>query len=65
LTELNCDETERSQLELTELAWLRMHESMKLFNSICNSKWFETAAMILFLNKKVLLPFPGLHLVNM
>ena len=31
----------------------RMHESMKLFNSICNNKWFQNASMILFLNKKV------------
>ena len=31
----------------------RMHESMKLFNSICNNRWFEKASMILFLNKKV------------
>ncbi|XP_023321619.1 guanine nucleotide-binding protein G(k) subunit alpha [Eurytemora carolleeae] len=30
----------------------RMHESMKLFNSICNNRWFEKASMILFLNKK-------------
>ena len=32
----------------------RMHESMKLFSSICNNKWFEAASIILFLNKKVL-----------
>ena len=31
----------------------RMQESMKLFSSICNNKWFETASIILFLNKKV------------
>ena len=31
----------------------RMHESMKLFSSICNNKWFEAASIILFLNKKV------------
>ena len=30
----------------------RMQESMKLFSSICNNKWFETASIILFLNKK-------------
>ena len=30
----------------------RMHESLKLFDSVCNSKWFETSAIILFLNKK-------------
>ena len=32
----------------------RLHESMKLFKSICNNKWFENSSMILFLNKKVL-----------
>ena len=31
----------------------RMHESMKLFGTICNNKWFEMAAIVLFLNKKV------------
>nr|XP_023026305.1 G protein alpha i subunit [Leptinotarsa decemlineata] len=30
----------------------RMVESMKLFDSICNSKWFVTTSIILFLNKK-------------
>lgn len=30
----------------------RMHESVKLFKEICNSKWFVDTAMILFLNKK-------------
>ncbi|XP_060537105.1 G protein alpha i subunit [Cylas formicarius] len=30
----------------------RMVESMKLFDSICNSKWFVTSSIILFLNKK-------------
>jgi GTPase SAR1 family protein len=30
----------------------RMHESLKLFKEICNSKWFVDTAMILFLNKK-------------
>jgi len=30
----------------------RMHESLKLFREICNSKWFVDTAMILFLNKK-------------
>lgn len=29
-----------------------MHESMKLFDSICNNKWFEETSIILFLNKK-------------
>ncbi|XP_064822369.1 guanine nucleotide-binding protein G(i) subunit alpha-3-like [Oncorhynchus masou masou] len=30
----------------------RMHESMKLFDSICNNKWFTGTSVILFLNKK-------------
>ncbi|VDN04883.1 unnamed protein product [Thelazia callipaeda] len=30
----------------------RMIESMQLFSSICNSTWFLSTAMILFLNKK-------------
>lgn len=30
----------------------RMIESMKLFDSICNSKWFMDTSIILFLNKK-------------
>lgn len=30
----------------------RMMESMKLFDSICNNKWFTETSIILFLNKK-------------
>jgi len=30
----------------------RMHESLKLFKEIANTKWFLTTAMILFLNKR-------------
>ncbi|XP_015276890.1 PREDICTED: guanine nucleotide-binding protein G(o) subunit alpha isoform X4 [Gekko japonicus] len=30
----------------------RMHESLKLFDSICNNKWFLGTSIILFLNKK-------------
>jgi len=30
----------------------RMHESLKLFKEICNSKWFSDTSMILFLNKR-------------
>jgi len=29
----------------------RMHESIKLFDEICNSKWFQNVSIILFLNK--------------
>jgi hypothetical protein len=30
----------------------RMHESLKLFDEICNSVWFAEVSMILFLNKE-------------
>jgi guanine nucleotide-binding protein G(i) subunit alpha len=30
----------------------RMKESLKLFSTICNIKWFRKASMLLFLNKK-------------
>jgi len=30
----------------------RMHESLKLFREICNSKWFTETSIILFLNKR-------------
>jgi len=30
----------------------RMRESMKLFESICNNRWFTETSIILFLNKK-------------
>lgn len=30
----------------------RMHEELKLFKDICNTKWFAETAIILFLNKK-------------
>ena len=29
-----------------------MQESLKLFDSICNNKWFGETSIILFLNKK-------------
>lgn len=29
----------------------RMHESIQLFDEICNSKWFKDTALVLFLNK--------------
>lgn len=37
---------------LTFLSQNRMHESLKLFDSICNNKWFKETSIILFLNKK-------------
>lgn len=30
----------------------RMHESLHLFNSICNHRFFATTSIVLFLNKK-------------
>ncbi|KAI0989138.1 hypothetical protein GJ496_002766 [Pomphorhynchus laevis] len=30
----------------------RMHESLRLFDSICNNKWFTKTSIILFLNKR-------------
>ncbi|XP_038667429.1 guanine nucleotide-binding protein G(t) subunit alpha-2-like isoform X1 [Scyliorhinus canicula] len=30
----------------------RMHESLQLFNSICNNRYFSTSSIVLFLNKK-------------
>ena len=29
-----------------------MHESLHLFNSICNHRYFRTTSIVLFLNKK-------------
>lgn len=37
---------------LSTLLQNRMHESLKLFDSICNNKWFTDTSVILFLNKK-------------
>jgi hypothetical protein len=30
----------------------RMHESLQIFEEVCNNRWFENVSMILFLNKK-------------
>jgi len=40
------DQVLREQAEVN-----RMHEALKLFGDICNSRWFEKTTMILFLNK--------------
>jgi len=40
------DQVLREQSEVN-----RMHEALKLFADICNSRWFEKTTMILFLNK--------------
>ena len=44
--------SELSCIYITNLLILRMMESMKLFDSICNNKWFVDTSIILFLNKK-------------
>ena len=38
-----------------------MQESLKLFDSICNNKWFGDTSIILFLNKKDLFEQKILH----
>lgn len=35
----------------TSLLQNRMHESLKLFDSICSNKWFKDTSIIIFLNK--------------
>lgn len=40
---------------LTLLPQNRLEEAIQLFEQICNSKWFKTTSMILFLNKRDLL----------
>ena len=39
----------------------QMDESMKLFDSICNSRWFRETPVFLFLTKKDLLAEKILH----
>ncbi|KIH64029.1 g-protein alpha subunit [Ancylostoma duodenale] len=39
-------------VEIYRCVYNRMHESLKLFDSICNNKWFTDTSIILFLNKK-------------
>ncbi|ORZ34392.1 G protein alpha subunit [Catenaria anguillulae PL171] len=43
--------SEYDQVLLEDESVNRMHESLALFDSICNSRWFEQTSMILFLNK--------------
>jgi len=42
----------------------RMHESLRLFEEICNLRWFTRTNMILFLNKRDLFEkkLPHVHL---
>ncbi|KAI6189255.1 Guanine nucleotide-binding proteinG(O) subunit alpha [Aphelenchoides besseyi] len=44
--------SEYDQVLLEDEAMNRMHESLGLFDSICNNKWFIETSIILFLNKK-------------
>lgn len=60
--DLKCFEDEVYSLDLLFQYWLliilqdmnRVHESMTLFEAICNNKFFVDTAMILFMNKTVL-----------
>lgn len=49
-----CEHAAECLLSLLLMSLLqnRMHESLKLFDSICNNKWFNDTSIILFLNKK-------------
>lgn len=44
--------SEYDQVLFEDASVNRMVEAINLFSEICNSKWFEHSAMILFLNKK-------------
>uniref|UniRef100_A0A452T1K6 Guanine nucleotide-binding protein G(o) subunit alpha-like n=1 Tax=Ursus maritimus TaxID=29073 RepID=A0A452T1K6_URSMA len=53
LFDVGGQRSERKNLTcLSALLQNRMHESLKLFDSICNNKWFTDTSVILFLNKK-------------
>jgi hypothetical protein len=47
---INCDSL--FSIERFYLFQNRMQESLNLFDSICNNKWFTDTSIILFLNKK-------------
>lgn len=44
--------SEYDQVLLEDETTNRLHESLKLFDSVCNNKWFTETSIILFLNKK-------------
>eukprot|EP01106_Pelomyxa_sp_JSP_P006971 TRINITY_DN2139_c0_g2_i2.p1 TRINITY_DN2139_c0_g2~~TRINITY_DN2139_c0_g2_i2.p1 ORF type:complete len:153 (-),score=15.51 TRINITY_DN2139_c0_g2_i2:133-591(-) len=44
--------SEYDQRLLEDEAINRMHESLKLFDEVCNSPWFRSTTIILFLNKR-------------
>uniref|UniRef100_A0AC35TX30 Guanine nucleotide-binding protein G(O) subunit alpha n=1 Tax=Rhabditophanes sp. KR3021 TaxID=114890 RepID=A0AC35TX30_9BILA len=47
-----CAVSEYDQVLFEDESTNRMQESMQLFQSICNSSWFQNTAMIVFFNKK-------------
>ncbi|CAJ0963857.1 unnamed protein product, partial [Mesorhabditis belari] len=47
-----CAVNEYDQMLMEDNRTNRMQESMDLFETICNSRWFKQSSMILFLNKK-------------
>ena len=44
--------SEYDQTLREDAATNRMHESIRLFSTVCNNPWFKNAVMLLFLNKK-------------
>lgn len=52
LCDLNLSNKKLYRLLLFYFFQNRMQESLKLFDSICNNKWFTDTSIILFLNKK-------------
>lgn len=44
--------SEYDQVLLENTKVNRMHESLQVFDSVCNNKWFLHSSIILFLNKK-------------
>src|SRR5258708_2418726 len=44
--------SEYDQVLYEDSATNRMHEALRLFHEICQSKWFTYTAIILFLNKR-------------
>lgn len=47
-----CSLSEYDQYLREEDTQMRMHESLLLFDEICNTQWFTKTTIILFLNKK-------------
>lgn len=47
-----CIQTTTLRCRSFDVLQNRMQESLKLFDSICNNKWFTDTSIILFLNKK-------------